>query len=96
VSGPLLTARQVGELLGISPRTVLAWTRRGELPAVKLPSGAVRYRPDELNRWLADRAVGADGADEECHLPDAPAARLQAYARPLRFDSSPTPEDEED
>lgn len=56
-SGSLLTARKVAELLEVSPATVLRWTRHGELPGVKLPSGALRYAPDELARWLADRAT---------------------------------------
>ena len=96
----LLTARQVAELLGVSAETVLRWTRCGELSAIRMPSGAIRYRPDELDPGLAERATKrAGGADEECHLPDAPPARLQAYARPplpVRSDLSPTHEDEED
>lgn len=44
MSGPLLTARQVAELLGVSAETVLRWTRRGDLPALRLPGGAIRYR----------------------------------------------------
>jgi excisionase family DNA binding protein len=57
VSGPLLTARQVAELLGVSPETVLRWTRRGALPAIKLPGGALRFREDELDGWLEERAT---------------------------------------
>ena len=34
---PLLTARELGELLGVSSETVLRWTRNGELPAIRLP-----------------------------------------------------------
>jgi excisionase family DNA binding protein len=48
VNARLLTARHVAELLGVSPETVLRWTRRGELPAIKLPGGAIRYRESEL------------------------------------------------
>jgi excisionase family DNA binding protein len=85
VSERLLTAREVGELLGISPRTVLAWTRAGQLPGVKLPSGAVRYRGDELDGWLLDHATGrADGTDEKSHQPDAPSAPRQDTAATLR------------
>ena len=42
MSGPLLTARQVAELIGVSSETVLRWTRRGDLPAIRLPGGALR------------------------------------------------------
>jgi excisionase family DNA binding protein len=53
----LLTAREVAELLGVSSETVLRWTRRGDLPAIRLPSGALRYREDEIDRWLTLRAT---------------------------------------
>jgi excisionase family DNA binding protein len=43
MSGPLLTARQVAELIGVSSETVLRWTRRGDLPAIRLRGGALRY-----------------------------------------------------
>ena len=57
----LLTARSVADLLGVSAETVLRWTRRGDLPALKLPSGQVRYRQDKLEAWLADRATPGRG-----------------------------------
>lgn len=85
MTGRLLTARAVAQLLDVSAETVLRWTRRGLLPAVKLPSGAVRYREADLEEWLAARAVGrADGADEECDQPDAPAAPRQDRSTRLR------------
>jgi excisionase family DNA binding protein len=43
----------------VSAETVLRWTRRGELPAIRLPGGAIRYREDDLNGWLEERATGA-------------------------------------
>jgi excisionase family DNA binding protein len=57
VNARLLTARHVAELLDVSPETVLRWTRRGELSAIKLPGGAIRFREDELDRWLEERAT---------------------------------------
>jgi len=53
MTGPLLTAREVAELLGVSAETVLRWTRRGDLPALRLPGGAIRYRETDLDNWLA-------------------------------------------
>jgi excisionase family DNA binding protein len=53
----LLTARQVADLLGVSTETVLRWTRRGDLPAIRLPGGAIRFREDELDEWLVARAT---------------------------------------
>jgi len=63
--GPLLTAREVAELLGVSAETVLRWTRRGELPAIRLPGGAIRYRETELDTWLATCSTRVDGGDSE-------------------------------
>jgi excisionase family DNA binding protein len=64
VTGPLLTAREVADLLGVSSETVLRWTRKGELPAIKLPGGAIRFREDALEAWLAERACGAHTAPD--------------------------------
>jgi excisionase family DNA binding protein len=60
VTGPLLTAREVAELLGVSTGALLRWTRAGQVPAVKLPSGAVRYRPDAIEVWLEEHEMAAD------------------------------------
>jgi excisionase family DNA binding protein len=57
VTGQLLTAREVGELLGVSAETALRWTRRGDLPGIRLPGGAIRYREADLDAWLAARAT---------------------------------------
>lgn len=57
MTGRLLTAREVADRLGVHPETVLRWTRRGELPARRLPGGAIRYREDELDEWLDERAT---------------------------------------
>jgi hypothetical protein len=46
-------------MLGVSTGALLRWTRAGRVPAVKLPSGAVRYVPDEIDAWLEARHMGA-------------------------------------
>lgn len=55
----LVTARELAEQLGISTGALLRWTRAGQVPAVKLPGGAVRYRPEAIDAWLADRSFPA-------------------------------------
>lgn len=82
----LLTCREVADLVGVNPETVLRWTRRGELAAVRLPGGQLRYRPDELEAWLAANTTGA-GVEES---PDTPSRARRARAYPLRFESPDT------
>ena len=72
----LLTARAVAELVGVSTETILRWTRRGQLPAIRLPGGAIRFREDELEAWLEKRATSERGVVD--HPLDA--AHAQAYA----------------
>jgi excisionase family DNA binding protein len=87
MSGQLVTARAVADLLDVSAETVLRWTRRGELPAIKLPGGAIRYREGELDGWLAERATPVRGVVEH------PAGRRPAPS--VHSILSSTPEGEE-
>lgn len=57
MTSTMLTAREVADVLAVSTETILRWTRHGELPAVRLPGGALRYRPEALEEWLAARAT---------------------------------------
>lgn len=57
----LLTARAVADLLDVCPETVLRWIRNGELPAIRLPGGAIRIVDTELHDWLQARATPARG-----------------------------------
>ena len=81
----LLTAREVGERLGVSTETVLRWTRRGQLPGVRLPGGALRYQEAELGEWLAERATPGRGVSSN---PTSAAGRI-------RYLPSSNPEDKE-
>jgi excisionase family DNA binding protein len=51
----LLTAREIAERVGVSSETVLRWVRRGEIPAIKLPGGAIRFSAGEFEAWLKAR-----------------------------------------
>lgn len=53
----LMTARQVGDQLGVSTCTILRWTRAGKLPGFRMPGGALRYRDTDLAAWLVERAT---------------------------------------
>ena len=87
MSEPLLTARAVADLFDVSAETVLRWTRRGELPAVKLPGGAIRDREDLIEEWLAERATPVRGVVEH------PAGRRPAPSVHSITSSTPTSEE---
>ncbi len=57
MTGRLLTAREVADKLGVSAETVLRWRRKGLIPAIELPGGAIRFRENELDEWLTARAT---------------------------------------
>jgi excisionase family DNA binding protein len=85
----LLTAREVGERLGVSAETVLRYTRRGDLPAIRLPGtarGRLRFRPEDIDALLEAWEMGAVRGV----LPARNRAQGEAYA-PLTFSSLPVP-----
>jgi Helix-turn-helix domain len=47
---------EAAEFLRIKKRTLDVWMTKG-LPYAKLPSGAVRFRRDQLLNWLEKHAV---------------------------------------
>jgi excisionase family DNA binding protein len=49
---PLLTARQIADLLGMSPATILDWFEADRIPGFKLPTGPVRFRATEVEAWF--------------------------------------------
>ena len=94
---PFLTARQLAAKLAVSPGALLRWTRDGLVPiAVKLPSGAVRFRSDLLDAWLDECQIVAAGhgegetgaAEPGVSATDARRARAGAYARVRSFSSA--------
>jgi hypothetical protein len=49
----LLCIEEAAEFLRVKPATLYVWKRRGVgPPAIKLPSGAIRFRRDTLEKWL--------------------------------------------
>lgn len=79
MTGRLLTAREVADLLGVTMETVLRWTRAGELPAIRLPGtarGRLRYRLEDIDAWIDQHATAAPGREAPATLSDAAAGRL--------------------
>lgn len=57
----LLTRQQAAQYLDVTAGTLAVWasTRRYDLPFVKI-GRKVRYRPEDLDRWLEARTVGGE------------------------------------
>ncbi len=52
MTGRLLSAREVGETIGVHPETVLRWWRAGQLPGYRLANGILRFSEQEIDAWL--------------------------------------------
>ena len=66
----LLTARDLGVLLGLSPATVLDRFERGDLPGFRLfgrKGGPVRFRESEILSALEGWRFGCIELPPECH-----------------------------
>jgi excisionase family DNA binding protein len=57
----LLTARQVGDWLGVSTATVLRRWRAGELPGYRLDSNVLRFDAADVEAYLRSRRNDPDG-----------------------------------
>ncbi|MHB8870535.1 MAG: helix-turn-helix domain-containing protein [Thermoleophilia bacterium] len=69
----LLDIRHVARLLGLSERTTYQMARDGRLPASRV-GGRWRFRPEEIERWLAAATVSGQRA-AGAHSPLGPERR---------------------
>ena len=60
-SPALLTTRQVADLLNCGERTVWRWSRSGVMPHPVRIGGAVRFRREEIERWIEAGCPRVDG-----------------------------------
>lgn len=57
---PFLWTKDVAEQLGVSVATIRRWTETGDLvPAWTTPGGQARYRPEDVEAFLAKREPAA-------------------------------------
>jgi predicted site-specific integrase-resolvase len=60
----LLTTRQLAERWQLTPDTILRNRRAGRLPSVKLPTGAIRFRLEDVE------AIESRGTPSSCMIMD--------------------------
>jgi excisionase family DNA binding protein len=85
VSYRLLTARELGEYLGLSSATVLDWFEAGRLPGFRLggrKGGPVRFRLREVEAVLETWRSGPDAAEEVSPTPRRPAREVVSPMSP--------------
>lgn len=52
----LWDADQAATMLGLSARTLWQLTNRGDIPCIRPTDKMVRYSPESLRQWIADKA----------------------------------------
>jgi len=57
----LMTLQEVATFLGIPGPTLYAWRRRGEGPTSMKVGRHLRYRREDVDRWLEERAIQVSG-----------------------------------
>ena len=53
----LLKAEEIAAMLGLKVQTVYTMARRGELEKVKLPRKCLRFRADDVERFIKRKAA---------------------------------------
>lgn len=57
-----LTSGDVAKLFNVHPSTVIEWADSGRLAFFRTPGGQRRFRPEDVEAFLAPVPVSEDGA----------------------------------
>jgi excisionase family DNA binding protein len=57
----LMNIREASKFLRLAPGTLYAWTERRKIPFIRLGSSRIRFRRADLEKFIADSIVAADG-----------------------------------
>jgi excisionase family DNA binding protein len=60
MSNPFLTIEQVADYIGVSPKTIMSWTSKKNLPAYKF-IGVTRYRLEDVDDFLSQYRTTTKG-----------------------------------
>lgn len=53
----LLTIAEVADILRVSPKTIYNWVYRRMIPSIKIGRGLLRFRREDLRRWIIEQAT---------------------------------------
>ena len=72
----LLTAAEVGEIVGTTGKTVTNWAKARQIPGVELPGRHWRFRRESIDAWLSECETPAPSkaAGRSSHRPRARAS----------------------
>jgi excisionase family DNA binding protein len=56
----LMKTQQVAEMFAIQRKTVMSWTKKGLLPAIKV-GGTTRYRPEDVQHLIDQHRTKVQG-----------------------------------
>jgi excisionase family DNA binding protein len=54
----LLRPVEAAERMGVSLRSLMAWTAAGEIPAIRIGARCLRYSVDDLRAWIDAHRTG--------------------------------------
>lgn len=60
----LISAELLASQLGVTPRTVRDWARKGKIPCVRISPKVIRFNPEAVLRTFTHPAI-PQGADHE-------------------------------
>ena len=60
----MLTVRELATTLNVHPETLRRWTRQGLVPALRTPTGRLRYTSDAAVQFCQPDHVAASAAEE--------------------------------
>lgn len=60
---PLLTAKEVSEVLRLSERTIFSLTKSGKLPVIRMGS-SVRYAPEDVQAYIDGQRLQSAGISD--------------------------------
>ncbi len=53
----LLNIDELAEMLGVTKATIYSWTSQNKIPHIKLSKRLLKFREDEILKWIEDRSV---------------------------------------